>query len=180
MIYVVWATFKQNTKHSSKKVSLISYRLFLCSIWHQKVVKHTFKNIFLSWMCSFVHARAFPCTPICFGACKWHTSLHRQVATMEKCPWLLARSGLHVQRGRLSLASLHGEDQFVRDPRISAVALTLTLSFWGFRGNVNTFNILVFACQSTCYLTASLWHILGWVSFGKRSGDGNGAVQCFH
>lgn len=68
IIYVVWATLKQNSKLSSKKVSVISYRLFLCLIRHQKVVKHTFKSISLSWMCGFVHARAsLPAYPSALG-----------------------------------------------------------------------------------------------------------------
>lgn len=96
-IYAVWVTFKQNVKHYSKKGSLISHQP-LCLIWQQKVIKHTFKSIFLFWVCSFVHTRTSSSAPFCFGACKWQMSLCGQVATMEKCPWLLVRSGLCVQR----------------------------------------------------------------------------------
>lgn len=51
----VWMTFKQNSDHSLKKISLISYRLFMCLIWHQKVVKHHFKSIFLEREFLFLH-----------------------------------------------------------------------------------------------------------------------------
>lgn len=76
-------------------------------------------------MCVFVRTCASPGAPVCFGVCKWHISLRGQVVTVEKCPWLLARSELCTQRGRLSLASLCGEDQLVGDAQLSAVALTL-------------------------------------------------------
>lgn len=135
IIYVVWATFKQNSKRSSKKVSLISCRLFSCLIWHQKVVTHAFKSIFLSWMCGFVHACASLCAPICFGACRWHTSLRRQVATVEKCPWLLARSELRLQRGRLSPWPLSMEKTSLSEThRLQLWPWLLTLSFRGFWG----------------------------------------------
>lgn len=85
-------------------------------------------------MCIFAHACVSPGAPVCFGVWKWHTSLCGQVATVEKCPWLLARSGLCTQRGSLSLASLCREDQLVGDVQPSAVALILDtelLRLWG-------------------------------------------------
>lgn len=55
-----------------------------------------------------------------------------------------------LQKARLILNSLHGEDHLVRDPQISSAVSTLTLSFQGFGKNLNMVNVFVLAGQSTC------------------------------